>query len=118
MAPPLPTDRCMLSREGERRSLSYLGTATLGGLEVRQVWSIAYRTRGPLPAELANRLLEQNGTVILGAWIIQPADGEIGVIFAVQVPADADTLAIRSAIHAVATTTDAMENELTGIDEF
>jgi hypothetical protein len=56
--------------------------------------------------------------VILGAWLTEPAGDELGVIFAVQIAAETDALSLRSAIHAVATTADAMETELTGQDDF
>jgi hypothetical protein len=105
---------------GGRSQLIWIpsGTSDFGALEIRQVWSIAHRSQGPLPAELANRLLDRNGAVILGAWLTEPAGDELGVIFAVQVAAETDALSLRSAIHAVATTADAMENELTGKDDF
>ncbi len=93
-------------------------TSNFGALEIRQVWSIAHRSKGPLPADLANRLLDRNGAVILGAWLTEPAGDELGVIFAVQVAAETDALSLRSAIHAVATTADAMEHELTAKDDF
>jgi hypothetical protein len=94
------------------------GTSDFGSLEIRQIWSIAHRSRGPLPADLANRLLDRNGAVILGAWLTEQAGDEVGVIFAVQVAAETDAPTLRSAIHAVATTADAMEKELTGEDAF
>ncbi len=105
---------------GGRSQLVWIpsGTSDFGALEIRQVWSIAHRSQGPLPTDLANRLLDRNGAVILGAWLIEPAGDEIGVIFAVQLAAETDALSLRSAIHAVATTADAMELELTGKDDF
>ena len=105
---------------GGRSQLVWIpsGTSDFGALEIRQVWSIAHRSQGPLPVDLANRLLDRNGAVILGAWLTEPAGDELGVIFAVQVAAETDALSLRSAIHAVATTADAMENELTGKDDF
>ena len=105
---------------GGRSQLVWIpsGTSSFGALEIRQVWSIAHRSQGPLPVDLANRLLDRNGAVILGAWLTEPAGDELGVIFAVQVAAEADALSLRSAIHAVATTADAMENELTAKDDF
>jgi len=105
---------------GGRSQLVWIpsGTSNFGALEIRQVWSIAHRSPGPLLAELANRLLDRNGAVILGAWLTEPSGDELGVIFAVQVAAETDVLALRSAIHAVATTADAMEKELTGKDDF
>ena len=105
---------------GGRSQLVWIpsGTSKFGALEIRQVWSIAHRSQGPLPVDLANRLLDRNGAVILGAWLTEPAGDELGVIFAVQVAAESDALSLRSAIHAVATTADAMENELTAKDDF
>ena len=105
---------------GGRSQLVWIpsGTSDFGALEIRQIWSIAHRSQGPLPVDLANRLLDRNGAVILGAWLTEPAGDELGVIFAVQVAAETDALSLRSAIHAVATTADAMENELTGKDDF
>ena len=105
---------------GGRSQLVWIpsGTSEFGALEIRQIWSIAHRSKGPLPADLANRLLDRNGAVILGAWLTEPAGDELGVIFAVQVAAETDALSLRSAIHAVATTADAMEEELTAKDDF
>jgi len=105
---------------GGRRQVIWIpsGTSDFGALEIRQVWSIAHRSKGPLPADLANRLLDRNGAVILGAWLTEQAGDEVGVIFAVQVAAETDALTLRSVIHAVATTADAMEKDLTGGDDF
>lgn len=105
---------------GGRSQLVWIpsGTSKFGALEIRQIWSIAHRSKGPLPADLANQLLDRNGAVILGGWLTEPAGDELGVIFAVQVAAETDALSLRSAIHAVATTADAMEKELTAKDDF
>lgn len=73
--------------------------------------------RAALSCAVTKQLLEQNGTVTFGAWVAQPAHGEVGVTFAARIPADAVTLALRSAIHGVATTVDAMEKEPTAQDE-
>ncbi|MCK7495340.1 MAG: hypothetical protein MZW92_32815 [Comamonadaceae bacterium] len=109
-----------LRRRRGRRQVVWIpsGTSDFGALEIRQIWSIAHRSKGPLPVELANRLLDRNGAVILGAWLTEPAGDEVGVIFAVQVAAETDALSLQSAIHAVATTADSMESELTGKDDF
>jgi hypothetical protein len=94
------------------------GTTLLGALEIRQIWSLAYRTQSPLPSNIANKLLDRNGVVILGAWLTQQAADELGVIFAAQLPAETDALSLRSAVHAVATTADSLEKDLTGQDQF
>jgi hypothetical protein len=103
-----------------RSQLVWIPSATtlLGALEIRQIWSLAYRVKSPLPANIANKLLDRNGVVILGAWLTQQTADELGVIFAAQLPAATDTLSLRSAIHAVATTADSLEKDLTGQDQF
>jgi hypothetical protein len=105
---------------GGRSQLVWISSETtrFGALEIRQVWSLAHRRALPLPADLASRLLEANGGVVLGAWLAQPTETEVGVIFAAQAAAASDATALRTVIHAVATTADALEKDLGGKDEF
>jgi hypothetical protein len=93
-------------------------TATVGELEVRDLWSIAYRSTGQVPQEVANGLLQANAAQTLGAWQVQRSGEEYLVVFsaAVDVKTDAKTLAL--ALDAVMRTADAMEQALTGKDEF
>jgi hypothetical protein len=44
------------------------GTRRIEALEFRDVWSVAARGKGEVPAELARMLLAENVRVILGAW--------------------------------------------------
>jgi len=106
--------------DAKRTQLAWImsRTSQLGHLEIREIWSIGYRSKGPIPAKIAARLLEQNGQVKLGAWHIRKM-GEYNVaVFAAQIAADTDATTLLLALHAVTTTADEMEKELTGKDEF
>jgi len=94
------------------------GTAKVGDLEVRDLWSIAYRSTGQVPQEMANGLLQANAQQTLGAWQVQRSGEEYLVVFSapVDVKTDAKTLAL--ALDAVTKTADAMEQALTGGDVF
>ena len=93
-------------------------TARVGDLEVRDLWSIAYRSTGQVPQEVANGLLQANARQTLGAWQVQRSGEEYLVVFSapLDVKTDAKTLAL--ALDAVMRTADAMEQALTGKDEF
>jgi hypothetical protein len=93
-------------------------TSTLGTLEIREVWSVAMRSSEPLSAEIANRLLAQNGMVKLGAWQVRRMGENYVAIFSAQINANTDQRSLLLALHAVTTTADAMEKELTEKDDF
>lgn len=93
-------------------------TSKLGTLEIRQLWSVAYRSKDPFPALIANRLLEANSEVKLGAWQTLKMGNDYLAIFSAQVAADTDRRSLLLALHAVTTTADEIEKELTGKDDF
>jgi len=93
-------------------------TSQLGSLEIRDIWSVAYRSKEPLSAEIANRLLVANSDVKLGAWQVQEIGGEYLAIFQAQIAAETDQESLTMAMAAVMLTADAMEKELTGTDDF
>lgn len=103
-----------------RSQIAWVASATtkLGDLEVRDLWSIAARGTGPVPQELANGLLQANAQQTLGAWQVQRSGEEYLVVFSapIDVKTDARTLAL--ALDAVMKTADAMEQALSGKDEF
>lgn len=92
-------------------------TSTLGSLEIREVWSIGYRSKTPLSAEIANRLLEMNASVKLGAWQVRKMGNEWVAVFSAQIAAETDRTTLLIAVHAVTTTADKLEKELVGTDE-
>ena len=94
------------------------GTTSLPPLEVRDVWSVAARGKGTVPADLAVHLLQENVRMVLGAWQVNQGKDEYLVVFSAQVNADADAAALREVIEVVMYSADRIEKELSGKDEF
>jgi len=105
-----------------RSQLVYVNSTTekYGTLEIREVWSPAFYSAGPLSAALANRLLRENNSVKFGAWRVevQEDSGKYLAMFAVQIAADGDAESLRLAIKSVILIADRMEKELTGADDY
>lgn len=94
------------------------GTTSLPPLEVRDVWSVAARGKGAVPADLAIHLLQENVRMVLGAWQVNQGKDEYLVVFSAQVAADADAAALREVIEVVMYSADRIEKELSGTDAF
>jgi hypothetical protein len=94
------------------------GTATLDQLEIRDVWSVAYRAKGALPYEMSLRLLMENARMILGAWQVNQGTDEYLVVFSAPIVATADVATLQEVIEVVTLSADRIEKELTGKDEF
>ena len=112
--------RLSFSLDDGRSQVAWAASATarVGELQVRDLWSIAYRSTGQVPQEVANGLLQANARQTLGAWQVQRSGEEYLLVFSapVDVKTDAKTLAL--VLDAVMKTADAMEQALTGKDEF
>jgi hypothetical protein len=93
-------------------------TATLDELEIRDVWSVAYRAKGALPYEMSLRLLMENARMILGAWQVNQGGEEYLVVFSAPVAATADAATLQEVIEVVTLSADRIEKELTGKDAF
>lgn len=114
-------DFCLGNNLGDGRTqLVWIlsNTSELGTLEIRQIWSIAYRSKTPFSARVANRLLEQNSKVKLGSWQVRKMGDDYVAVFSAQIAADTDKLSLVFALHAVTTTADEIEKELTSKDEY
>jgi len=94
------------------------GTARLDQLEIRDVWSVASRGPGMPPAELAQQLLKENARMILGAWQVNQGPDQYLVVFSAPISATADAVTLQEVIEVVVASTDRIEKELTGKDEF
>jgi hypothetical protein len=94
------------------------GTTSLPPLEVRDVWSVAARGKGAVPADLAIHLLQENVRMVLGAWQVNQGKDEYLVVFSAQVDADAGAAALREVIEVVMYSADRIEKELSGTDAF
>lgn len=102
----------------KRSQMAYVlsGTQRYGELEVREIWSPAYRgSDRQLPADVANRLLEDSQLSKMGGWVKQ--DGV--AVFVVKIDAGAAQNDLDDAIDYVVRAADQMEAELThDQDEF
>lgn len=102
----------------ERSQLAYVRSPVerFGSYRIREIWSPAYRADGDvLSAAVANRLLEDAQSSILGGWVRQGGTA----VYVVKVAADAGDVALREALEAAARTADAMDAELNdGKDAF
>jgi hypothetical protein len=93
-------------------------TAKIADTEFRDVWSVANRGKGVLPAELADHLLKENVRMVLGAWQVSQGEDEYLVVFSYAIPAETTPGFLQEVIEAVTISADRMEKELTGRDEF
>jgi len=106
--------------DGGRSQLVWVasGTTKLDQLEIRDVWSVAYRSKGEVPADMAIRLLKENARMILGAWQVNQGKDEHLIVFSAPVNAAADASTLAEVIEVVTLSADRIEKELTGKDEY
>jgi len=109
---------CTLADGRTQRVWVASNTAKIARLEFRDVWSVAYRAKGALPADLASHLLAENVRLVMGAWQVNRAQDEYLVVFSTPIAAGADAATLEDVIEAVTLSADRMEKELTGKDEF
>lgn len=104
--------------DGDRSQMAYVLSRTerYGKLQVREVWSPAYRTSAKqFPADVANRLLEDSQLSKMGGWVKQDSVA----VFVVKLDAAASREDLDDAIDYVVRAADEMEAELSpGQDEF
>src|SRR5262245_60594386 len=93
-------------------------TSRVGSLELRDVWSVAARGKGKLPADLALRLLGENVRMVLGAWQVNQGEDEYLVVFSSPLNANADAGTLQEVIEAVTLSADRIEKQLSDSDSF
>lgn len=93
-------------------------TGSIDQLELRDVWSVAARGKGEVPAELARKLLAENVRMILGAWQVNQGPDEYLVVYSAQVDAAGDAAALQTAIEVVMFSADRIERQLSDKDAF
>lgn len=93
-------------------------TARIDQLEIRDVWSVAARGQGEVPADLARLLLKENVRMILGAWQVNQSEDEYLVVYSAQVDAGADAATLQEAIEVVMFSADRIEKQLGDKDAF
>lgn len=83
-------------------------------LEMRDIWSTAYRHRTKyLPEYLERRLLIESYDLVIGAWARRAND----VLYLAKLPADAAAESLLAALYDVSEVADVLEEELVGTDE-
>ena len=93
-----------------------LGTEDDGD-DLREIYSVAFVSDSPPSAELASRLLMENGSMKIGGWVVRKNGARYEVGFRAMVPAEICEDALLPSSEFVATHADALENALTGKDE-
>lgn len=93
-------------------------TAKIDRLEVRDVWSVAARGQGEVPADLARLLLKENVRMILGAWQVNQSEDQYLVVYSAPVDAAADAATLREVIEVVMFSADRIEKQLSEKDAF
>jgi len=107
--------------EDGRAQLAFIRTETtqFGKFDIREIFSVAYISEGPLDPQLANALLIYNAHVKLGSWrIVRQEDDRCIVAFAVQIAANTDAKSLYTALRLVIDTADAVEQKLDEEDKF
>ena len=93
-------------------------TVRIDQLEIRDVWSVAARGKGEVPADLARMLLKENVRMILGAWQVNQSEDEYLVVFLAPVAAAADAAILQEVIEVVMFSADRIEKQLSDQDAF
>lgn len=89
------------------------------GLEMRDIISVAYQTKGDLSVEVANQLLKNSRKLAIGAWeLMSFNDGTSLVIFNAKVDAKMSEKDLLKTIKIVGAIADEMEKELSSGDKF
>jgi hypothetical protein len=93
-------------------------TTRVDQLEMRDVWSVAARGKGEVPADLARLLLKENVRMVLGAWQVNQSPEEYLVVFSAPVSATADAATLQEVIEIVMFSADRIEKQLSSSDAF
>jgi hypothetical protein len=94
------------------------GTTKVDRLEMRDVWSVAARGTGEVPADLARLLLKENVRMVLGAWQVNQGESEYLVVFSAPVEANASPSTLQEVIEVVMFSADRIEKQLSPTDAF
>ncbi len=88
-------------------------------MEIREIYSVAYKVTGNLPIEAANKMMKDSQKRKIGAWELISLEGGTSLaIFDAKVPTDISADNLEKLIRLVAVRADVMEKELTGADQF
>lgn len=112
--------RLAYNLDGDRSQRVWVasGTTRVDRLEMRDVWSVAARGPGEVPADLARLLLKENVRMVLGAWQVNQGQDEYLVVFSAPVEATASPATLQEVIEVVMFSADRIEKQLSPTDAF
>jgi hypothetical protein len=102
-----------------RSQLAYINSETqsINDFEIRELWSIAYVSKGYLDIDTANTLLMKNHEMKIGSWrLVDAGDNTYLVTFCIQIAANCDPKSFTQSLSLVLRVADKMEAALTGAD--
>lgn len=105
--------RLIIQLENKRTQLVIIQsrTSVYGNFEVRDVYSIAYKSSAnQFPIFVANKLLEENSIKKIGAW----EKNNQFAMFTVKLSANSDSESLLNAINVVADVSDTQEKSFSG----
>jgi hypothetical protein len=93
-------------------------TEKVEGLEIREIISPAYVTKGDVNAMISNQLLKDSFRRKLGAWSILRTDSESFAFFTARVDANQAAADLKTSLLLTVYAADEMEKSLTQEDKF
>ncbi len=106
---------------GENRFQQFVissSTKHVSDLEIRNLYSVGYKSVEPLSHKVANLLLGINHGSKLGAWQVMESEGDYYAAYNAQISANSDAQTLLTVIKAVVESADSIEDYLTGEDIF
>ena len=88
-------------------------TSTFLNTEIRELWSVAYRSDKPFSAEVTETILKRSSILIVGTWTIARGGGKHLLVFRIRVPAKEMTKeSLSDLLHFTAVTADGVGREM------
>jgi hypothetical protein len=87
-------------------------------MEFREVYALAHKVEGELPADLSNKMMKQSHDKKIGAWELIQGDGTGLAVFTAKVDAGLNDTNLAKIINSVGLVADTMESEISGKDEY
>lgn len=89
-----------------------------GELKVYRLWTTVQKMKSLLSQELANNFLMENSNEKFARWELVKREDGYRLLYVIKVSARESTAGFKQAIQAILWRSDAVENTLTGKDEF
>ncbi len=87
-------------------------------MEFREIYALAHKVQGDLPANLTNKMMKESHDKKIGAWEIIEGNGTSLAVFTAKIDAGLNEINLSKIINSVGLVADTMESEISGKDEF